>query len=165
MLPGQQIMLAGVVPAGELAPGALQPNGLDLSLDEVWRIVGVGALGRADADRRLPEREPLAFDGEGWLMLPPGGYGFRYAERVAVPVDCAGLVFPRSSLLRMGVDVPTAVWDAGYGGRGEGLLLVTTQHGVRLQRGARIAQLIVFKLTGQTQGYAGRYQEGPAASQ
>jgi dUTP pyrophosphatase len=59
----------------------------------------------------------------------------------------------------MGLSVPTAVWDAGYGGRGEGLLVVSNPHGVRLQRGARIAQLVLFQLSGPTTGYAGRYQE------
>ena len=76
-----------------------------------------------------------------------------------MPTDCGGLCFPRSSLLRMGLTVPTAVWDAGYGGRGEGLLIVTNPHGVRLQRGARIAQLVVFRLTQPaSQAYQGRYQ-------
>jgi dUTP pyrophosphatase len=89
----------------------------------------------------------------------------RYAERVAVPVDCGGLCFPRSSLIRMGVHVPTAVWDAGYAGRGQGLLIVTNPHGVRLQRGARIVQLVLFRLSEAVKaGYAGRYQhEGDGA--
>lgn len=136
----------------------IQPNGVDLSLDGVWRFLDAGALGRADADRRLASREDLAFDADGWVDLPRGTYGIRYAESVDMPVDCGGLCFPRSSLLRMGLTVPTAVWDAGYGGRGEGLLLVGNPHGVRLQRGARIAQLVVFRLTSPTAGYAGQYQ-------
>ena len=72
-------------------------------------------------------------------------------------MDCGGLCFPRSSLLRMGVHVPTAVWDAGYAGRGEGLLEVGNPHGVRLQRGARIVQLVLFRLTEAARaGYAGQ---------
>jgi dUTP pyrophosphatase len=50
------------------------------------------------------------------------------------------------------------VWDAGYSGRGEGLLIVHNPRGVRLQRGARIAQLVVFRLTASTSAYAGQYQ-------
>ncbi len=76
-----------------------------------------------------------------------------------MPLDCGGLVFPRSSLLRMGVHLPTAVWDAGYRGRGESLLLVVNPAGLRVQRGSRIAQLVLFRLTEQTRGYQGRYQE------
>jgi dUTP pyrophosphatase len=59
----------------------------------------------------------------------------------------------------MGLHVPTAVWDAGYGGRGETVLVVTNPHGVRLERGARIAQLVLWRLAGPAaQQYAGRYQ-------
>ena len=92
-------------------------------------------------------------------QLAPGTYGIRYAEWVEVPADCGGLCFPRSSLLRMGVYVPTAVWDAGYAGRGEGLLQVSNACGVRLQRGARIVQLVLFRLTtAASAGYTGAYQ-------
>jgi dUTP pyrophosphatase len=138
----------------------IQPNGIDLSLDAVWRFAGAGGLGRLGADRVLPEREVLTLDVNGWLALPPGTYGVRYAERVEIPADCGGLCFPRSSLLRMGLHVPTAVWDAGYQGNGEGLLIVCNEHGVRLQRGARIAQLVLFRLSGPVVStYEGRYQE------
>lgn len=158
MLPGEDVHRLRIVgPDGRLAPDQVQPNGIDLSLDLAWRLTGAGALGVADRD--LPERDPIAFDTMGWADLAPGSYVVRYAERVALPTDCAGLAFPRSSLLRMGVHVPTAVWDAGYVGRGEGLLVVANPHGARVQRGARIAQLVVFRLTRETVGYAGRYQE------
>ena len=157
MLSGDEIRAAGV-----LAPdqGLLQPNGVDLSVDAVWRLLTPGTLGRSNADRELPEREPLEFDADGWLRLAAGGYGVRYAEQVALPSDCGGLCFPRSSLLRMGVYVPTAVWDAGYVGRGEGWIEVRSPHGVRLQRGARIVQLVLFRLSQPAQQlYAGAYQE------
>jgi dUTP pyrophosphatase len=163
MLSGDQVRRLLSVDAGapgvDLDAAAIQPNGVDLSLDGVWRIAGRGALGRSNADRVLPDREPLAFDADDWLELPAGAYGIRYAEWVALPKDCGGLCFPRSSLLRMGVHVPTAVWDAGYAGRGEGLLEVRNPHGVRLQRGARIVQLVGFRLTeAAPAGYAGSYQ-------
>jgi dUTP pyrophosphatase len=160
MLSGDEIRRRGVV---DLATSSaqqtlFQPNGVDLSLDAVWRFGAAGALGQANADRHLPAREELSFDADGWVALAAGAYGLRYAERVDLPPDCGGLCFPRSSLLRIGLHVPTAVWDAGYGGRGEGLLVVGNPHGVRLQRGARIAQLVLFRLTELTSGYRGQYQ-------
>lgn len=157
MLSGEDIHRAGLLSADQ---GALQPNGVDLSLDQVWRPTGAGTLGRSNADRALPERQPLAFDVDGWLHLPQGGYGIRYAEYVQVPRDCGGLCFPRSSLLRMGAYIPTAVWDAGYAGRGEGWLEVRNPQGIRLQHGARVVQLVIFRLsTAAPAGYAGAYQE------
>jgi dUTP pyrophosphatase len=166
MLSGEQIRRQGIVDlGGDLSPSIaeavhVQPNGVDLSLEAVWRFNEAGALGRANVDRRLPGRETLAFGEDGWVALDPGAYAIRYAEWVALPTDCGGLCFPRSSLLRMGVHVPTAVWDAGYRGRGEGLLQVLNPHGVRLERGARIVQLVVFRLSEAARGggYAGAYQ-------
>jgi dUTP pyrophosphatase len=158
VLTGDDFVRRGVVDQA-LGADHLQPNGIDLSLDRAWRFSEAGRLGRTNAERHVPEREELEFDAHGWLYLSTGVYGIRYAERVTVPLDCGGLCFPRSSLLRMGLSVPTAVWDAGYSGRGEGLVIVSNLHGVRLQRGARIAQLVLFRLTEPTRGYAGRYQD------
>ena len=159
MLTGEEIRNRGIVaPGSDLPAEQVQPNGIDLSLDMVWRIVGPGTLGVSDADRHLPDRDPISFGDQGWVMLGPGTYGIRYCESVVLPPDCGGLAFPRSSLLRMGAHIPTAVWDAGYGGRGESLLIVTNQDGIRLQRGTRIAQLVVFGLSGHTTGYVGQYQ-------
>lgn len=161
MLAGDEIRRLQVVHLRDAhaEPTHVQPNGVDLSLAAVWRFVGAGSLGVTNAARTLPVHEELGFDAEGWLHLPPATYGVGYAEVVEMPVDCGGLCFPRSSLLRMGVGVPTAVWDAGYTGRGSGLLVVSNPHGFRVQRGARIAQLVVFRLTAPaTAAYAGVYQ-------
>jgi dUTP pyrophosphatase len=168
VLAGDEIRLAQIVglPSAAAEHEHVQPNGVDLSLDAVWRFAGAGSLGRSTNDRRLPAREDLAFGADGWLELGAGTYGIRYTEWVALPLDCGGLCFPRSSLLRMGCHVPTAVWDAGYAGRAEGLLVVSTPHGARLQRGARIVQLVLFRLTEPARaGYAGQYQhEGRSES-
>jgi dUTP pyrophosphatase len=160
VLSGDEIRRLSVV-----GSSSVQPNGVDLSLDTLWRFDGAGSLGRENQHRVLPSREELPFDSDGWMDLPQGTYGVRYAEWVELPLDCGGLCFPRSSLLRMGLYVPTAVWDAGYGGRGEGLLVVSNPHGVRLEHRARIAQLVVFRLTEPAEaGYAGQYQhEGRSA--
>jgi dUTP pyrophosphatase len=156
VLSGSDIVERGLV---HVEREHVQPNGVDLSLDAVWRLLDAGAIGRSNTDRHLPSRESVEFGPEDWVDLPQGSYGIRYGEWVALPKDCGGLCFPRSSLLRMGLHVPTAVWDAGYEGRGEGLLQVTNPHGVRLQRGARIAQLVVFQLTRPSgAAYAGAYQ-------
>jgi dUTP pyrophosphatase len=49
----------------------------------------------------------------------------------------------------------TAVWDAGYEGRGEGLLEV--YHPVELEPGARIAQLVLAEAAHEGR-YDGSYQ-------
>ena len=54
---------------------------------------------------------------------------------------------------------PTGVWDAGYSGRSQALMVVHNPHGFRVQKGARLVQLVFFPLDDPTgPGYQGRYQ-------
>src|SRR5215475_4631370 len=103
MLTGGEIARRRIVaPDAERVDEQVQPNGIDLTLDVLWVLRGAGRLGRDPDDRLLPEREPIAPNAQGWFEVPPGDYVLRFAEVVAVPLDCGGLVFPRSSLLQIG---------------------------------------------------------------
>lgn len=159
MLTGEEIRQLGIVaPGGGLLDQQVQPNGVDLSLAAAWTFGGIGGLGISAESRVLPPRDMLQPDPGGWLWLAPGAYGIRFAEAVRIPDDCGGLAFPRSSLLRMGATIPTAVWDAGYAGRAESVLQVHNSAGIRVQLGARIAQVVFFRLTARARGYSGAYQ-------
>lgn len=137
----------------------LQPNGIDLRVERVQRLTSPARFGAADTAREPSARRDCTADTEGWWDLAPGAYVITYRERVNLPPDLTALIRPRSSLLRSGVAIHGAVWDAGYSGRGEGLLSVLNERGYRLQRGARVAQLVFFRLSSATlEGYAGTYQ-------
>ncbi|MCC7369791.1 MAG: deoxyuridine 5'-triphosphate nucleotidohydrolase [Chloroflexi bacterium] len=136
----------------------IQPNGVDLTLESVWRIESGGALGPTNADRHVPERLPVEPDADGWYQLQPGAYIIRLGETVALPLDLMAFGRPRSSLLRCGAALHTAVWDAGYQGRSESLMMVYNRSGIRLARGARVLQLVFVRLESQTHAYAGVYQ-------
>jgi dUTP pyrophosphatase len=149
------VFRAGAVVADHVSPVTeeqVQPNGVDLTLDGVERFVEPGRIGRDD--KQLGAREPLAAT-DGDYRLGPGGYAATYAERVAVPEGHVGFVLPRSSLMRSGATIDTAVWDAGYEGRGEGLLQVHSE--VHVERGARVAQFVLAR-AGHEETYDGSYQ-------
>ncbi len=135
----------------------LQPNGIDLRVDRVQRLTSPGLLGAADGVREPASREEVQPDADGWWDLHQGAYVVTYQEKVNLPTDLMALARPRSSLLRSGVAIHTAVWDAGYSGRGEGLLAVLNHRGYRLQRGARVLHLVFFRLSHATAPYRGRY--------
>jgi len=136
----------------------LQPNGIDLSLREAGRFDGGGVLAAENAGRRLPAVVPLEFDPGGFLELGPGPYQVVFNEVVDLPNDLMALGRPRSSLCRCGVQLHTAVWDAGYRGRSTALLVVANPAGFRLQRGARLLQLVFFPLGhAVADGYDGVY--------
>ena len=136
----------------------IQANGIDLRVERIQRLTSPGLLGAADALREPAAREDLVSDKDGWWDLHRGAYVITYREKVNLPHDLMALARPRSTLLRSGVAIHTAVWDAGYSGRGEGLLSVLNARGWRLQRGARVLQLVFFRLSTPTlEGYRGRY--------
>ncbi|MBI2324715.1 MAG: deoxyuridine 5'-triphosphate nucleotidohydrolase [Chloroflexi bacterium] len=136
----------------------LQPNGIDLRVERMQRLTSQASFGASDAAREPSMREDLVADADGWWDLSQGAYVITYRERVNLPADLTALIRPRSSLLRSGVAIHGAVWDAGYSGRGEGLLSVLNERGYRLQQGARVAQLVFFRLSSPTvRGYIGRY--------
>jgi dUTP pyrophosphatase len=144
----------------DVDPGTqLQPNGIDLRVERIQRLTSPALFGVTDAVREPAAREDVKADDDGWWDLHQGGYVITYRERVNLPPDLTALIRPRSSLLRSGVAIHGAVWDAGYSGRGEGLLAVLNHRGYRLQRGARVAQLVFFRLSSATaHGYTGKYQ-------
>ena len=158
-------LLADVPPLLESCPdlqSQLQPNGIDITIHSVARCSagsGPGAIGILNADRVLPDPTVIDFDPDGWTLLPPGEYVVTFNEIVNLPRWLMALGRPRSSLLRMGIALHTAVWDAGYSGRSQALLVVHHADGLRLQRDARIAQLVFFPLSEPVpRGYNGRYQ-------
>lgn len=137
----------------------LQPNGFDLTLRDIARFTTPGALGTADSDRQLSETEPMAVDAGGWYRLDPGPYLVTFNEVVNLPPDLMALGRPRSSLLRSAVSIHSAVWDAGYRGRSQVLLVVYHPLGYRLQKDAPLMQLVFFRMDQPTsQGYQGRFQ-------
>jgi dUTP pyrophosphatase len=137
----------------------VQPNGIDLTVKEVALLSSSGSLSPSNEARVLSGSSPLVFDGLGRLDLLPGCYLVTYNEIVNLPKNIMALAMPRSSLLRCGVSVHTAVWDAGYSGRSESLMVVYNQQGFRLHKDARIVQMVFFSLSREAgEGYRGIFQ-------
>jgi len=136
----------------------LQPNGFDLTLREIALVQSQGRITLQNNRRLVSELAPLTFDGLGFIDLVAGIYIISYNEIVHLPLDIMALGRPRSSLLRCGVTVGTAVWDAGYFGRSQSLMVVHNPLGIRLERNARVLQLIFFELSETTESYGGAYQ-------
>jgi dUTP pyrophosphatase len=137
----------------------IQPNGVDLTLREISKFDGAGAIGVDNAGRVLPGLSTVAFDNDGWVTLERGTYHILYNEVVDIPASLMALGRPRSSLNRCGVTINTAVWDAGYTGRSTSMLVVSNPEGFRVQQNARVMQLVFFGMSEATaEGYRGRYQ-------
>jgi len=136
----------------------VQPNGIDLTLREIALPQSSGKIGVENSQRLVSDLAPLVFDGLGFIDLMAGAYIITFNEVIHLPKNIMALAKPRSSLLRCGITVDTAVWDAGYSGRSQSLMMVYNSRGFRLQRNARIVQMVFFQLTEETEGYQGTYQ-------
>ncbi len=139
----------------------LQPNGFDLTLKEVSAFVSPGVMPNGSARSSLSETTPLEYDDDGYATLVPGPYLIALNEVVHLPPDLMAFARPRSSLLRSGVAIHTAVWDAGYKGRSQALLTVYNPHGWRVRQNARIMQIVFIHLAKSLDSeliYQGRFQ-------
>ena len=147
------VVAAALGAAGaSLEPAQTQPNGVDLTVGAVFTQTSRGRIGRDG--KHVGDRTKLEPD-DGWYQLEAGTYVVRYGEPVRIPTDHVGFVLPRSTLLRNGCTLDTAVWDAGYEGVGEGRLDVG--HGIDIEAGARIGQLVLARADHEGT-YDGTYQ-------
>ncbi len=155
LLDGPQPLIAGYVNLEQ----QLQPNGFDLTVRSVASFVGAGRIGESNSVRALPGTKEAPFGPDGFVHLAPGPYLARLNETVALPPSVMALAKPRSSLLRCGIAVHNAVWDAGYAGQSQVQIVVYNPFGFDLARNSRIIQMVFMTLDTATETpYAGAYQ-------
>jgi dUTP pyrophosphatase len=142
-----------------LSPSQFQPAGVDFTVKEIHKLTSSGIIDFDNKKRKLSETKKLEFNDIGEIHLKKGCYKIIYNEYVSIPQDCIALAFPRSSLLRCGADVHCAVWDPGYHGRSESLLVVENEFGITLTKNAKVCQLIFVRLeTEAKDSYSGIYK-------
>jgi len=130
--------------------------GVDLRVGKFYRIKSGAMLGVDE--RELPEIEEVA---EDWIEVQPSEYILiETLEKVNMPSDIAAWMRHRSTLQRSGVGLLTALIDPGFKGTLTFGLRNFGAHPFKLQRGARVGQIIFQKMSGTGKEYDGRYQGG-----
>ncbi|MCK5287699.1 MAG: deoxyuridine 5'-triphosphate nucleotidohydrolase [Candidatus Omnitrophica bacterium] len=141
----------------------LTPNGFDLTVGQIFEFDSCGALDFSNSERVVPECKQILAeknnpeDRFGWWNLKKGVYKIKTNEIVNLPNDLIGFGFTRTSVLRMGALTQNGVWDAGFKGKGEFILVVENQYGIKIKENARIVQLVFFKVE-ETEEYNGIYK-------
>lgn len=142
----------------------LTPGGFDLTVAKLFAFGSAGALDFSNKERALPKAKEIkpkkarAKERFGWWRLAKGCYKVVTNEVVALPDDLMAIAFTRSSLLRMGAFTQNAVWDAGFVGRSEFLLVVENKEGLRLKENARVTQLVFLRTAKTKRVYQGIYK-------
>jgi dUTP pyrophosphatase len=132
----------------------VQPSGIDLRVDEVFLQLGPGSL--IDNEKNLPKIERL--DPPLYVLKPKTAYLATIDRKIKIPKGCSMLYLPRSTLLRSFISVHTALGDPGFYGTLQFMLYNYGEFDYTLKRGERIAQAVVFDVTGSGE-YNGSYQE------
>jgi dUTP pyrophosphatase len=137
----------------------IQPNGVDFSVYKIAKFKEQGKIDFNGAHVKIPKLIDIPFDATGWADIVKGNYLITFNEHVSIPADIMAVGRPRSSMLRMGATVETAVWDAGFQGVSRSLLVVYNDLGIRIKKNARVMQVVFIKLTAKTEPYGGNYKD------
>ena len=132
----------------------IQPSGIDLKLDKVFKQVSGGSL--IDNKKNLPELEELK--PPIYELEPKTSYNVTIKGKIKIPVGYTMLYLPRSTLLRSFVSVHTAVGDPGFYGTLHFMVVNNGEYPYKIKQGDRIAQAVVFEVDGSGE-YNGSYQE------
>jgi len=158
VLTGQEIIKREIITNLINAENQVQPCGVDLTVAKIELYKGFGVIDFDNSHRALPRLEEAGRFNSIW-HLGPGAYLVTFNEVVNVPADYMGLARPRSSLLRMGATMNTSVWDPGYEGRSQCMLVVHNTQGIKIHQNAKLLQIIFMPLEQQCeQTYQGVYQ-------
>lgn len=145
--------------------------GVDLRLGAVHKIIEGGAFIEADGKAGLGRRkgvvtEKLAefvpdSETQQEIIIKPGDYYLVSTfETLNTPDDLMPMVYVRSSLFRAGLLLLNTKTDPGYKGTLTMGLKNLSEFEVKLQLGARICNLVFFKIEGKTVNYRGQHQGG-----
>jgi dUTP pyrophosphatase len=135
------------------------PNGIDLTLKKIESFDTHGCVDFGNEQRKLPPSSSIPFI-DSWVHVEQGAYKVTFNEIVSIPDTMIALARPRSSLLRSGASIESAVWDAGFHGISMSLLVVYNEHGLSLKKNARLMQMIFVKLDEKAHHlYDGIYQQ------
>ncbi|MGI0091794.1 MAG: dCTP deaminase domain-containing protein [Nitrososphaerales archaeon] len=133
-----------------------QPAGYDVTVSKINSYPKTKFnLGLAKGENSSLEAVPLIND--YFELNELGAYFVELNEITSIPRDAIGILLPRSTLLRNGLDVRTALFDPGYSGQPK--VMLVCHRPVRIQRFARIGQLIILKSDREfSSQYSGQYQ-------
>jgi len=142
----------------------IQQNGVDFTVKKIERLVGQGTVDFDNTFRVLPETQgvdihQIASNGDKVYELPAGNYLVTFNEYVNIPKNLMFRSVSRSTLIRCGASLESAIWDAGFKGYSQCALNVHNPFGIRIHKNARIMQLVVEELNESVEkGYDGIYQ-------
>jgi deoxycytidine triphosphate deaminase len=139
--------------------------GFDLRMGEIYELSGEGFLGVEE--RQTPESKSVAkynpekIDDENFFIFEPGKYYLiKTIEKVNLPVDISGIIFPRTTLFRSGLGLFNGVVQPGYCGELTFGICNLGQSKIKVSFGARVVHITFHEVLGEGNQYRGQWQGG-----
>ena len=136
--------------------------GFDLRIGEVYELEGYGYLGLEE--RETPKSNLVAeFDPDritSYIFEPGKYYLIKTVEKVNLPVDIAGIIFPRTTLFRSGLALFNGIVNTGYQGELIFGLCNLGKSNIKVDMGARVVHITFHEVRGEGSQYRGQWQGG-----
>ncbi|MBU0646902.1 MAG: hypothetical protein ABIJ83_00545 [Patescibacteria group bacterium] len=139
--------------------------GFDLRLGEVYELEDDGFLGVEE--RNTPKINLLdKFDlnknekDNFFIFKPNKYYLIKTIEKVNLPNNLSGIIFPRTTLFRSGLGLFNGVVQSGYCGELTFGICNLGKSNIKISFGARIAHITFHEVFGQGNEYRGQWQGG-----
>lgn len=143
--------------------------GFDLRLGEVYELKGEGFLG--EEERSTPDAKLLAKyeenkdEKENAFVFEPGKYYLvKTMEKVNLPVNLSGIIFPRTTLFRSGLGLFNGIVQPGYCGELTFGICNLGQSRIKISFGARVVHITFHEVLGEGNQYRGQWQGGRVAT-
>lgn len=165
LLNSQQIIERGLI-TGDLDPDQIQQVGIDLTVKEIKKVNGGSLLKDSKNIQPFTVFKPiieLQEDGskkEFFLLAHLQCYSVTFNEECKIEPNTTGFIVHRSTLMRMGGFIKSAVFDPGYYSEGGISCALFTFENIKVEKGSKIAQMYFFENTpvDKDKLYNGSYQ-------
>lgn len=154
MLTSDQLIKEGIIT--KVPAECVAQVGIDLQVDYFSKIVGMGFLPKV-GKTQLPEYERVEWDANDTVVLQPGSYEVVFVQGCNFPDNVAGTIIHRSSILRSGCLLMSAEFDPGFKTDRIGSFM-TVITPIRIERGARLGQMICHRTEEAAELYDGQWQ-------
>jgi deoxycytidine triphosphate deaminase len=140
-------------------------SGFDLRLGEVYKIEGKGFLGVENRStpksiliaRNEPDKKEID---NHFIFQPNKYYLIKTIEKVNLPLNVSGIVFPRTTLFRSGISFLNGIVQPGYSGELSFGVINMSNEPLKISFGARVAHITFHKISGRGSHYRGQWQGG-----
>jgi len=153
--------------------------GFDLRLGEIYELEGDGFLGVEE--RKTPEAKLIARanpncasgeeikgvadDTEDAFVFEPGKYYLiKTMEKVNLPTNISGIIFPRTTMFRSGLGLFNGIVQPGYKGELTFGVYNLGKSNIKVSFGARVVHITFHEVLGEGNQYRGQWQGGRVAT-